>query len=319
MQIRGTGSATPAQEVPTARLLALALPGRDPVQLQPKIGIDSRGWLGPGESVTGLAAAAARGALASAGVSPGALRRVVVATSTGGDHHIPTVANGVIGELGLDDSCDGFDVHNACTGFLSALDIGARSVATGLGPVLVVAVEAFSPALLPSAHRAYLVLGDAAAAVVLDEGEGTGLRPCFLANSAALRGRMVQPHLHTMAAPTYTFDTAGEVLLASALEHISRACGRVLDEAGLGWDDVDWFLPHQPNGHMLDALVAAMGVPPGRLVPVVQRVGSVGAAAVPVSLDVLYRSGRLRPGDCVLMATVGSGTAYGAVLYQVPG
>lgn len=318
VHLLGTGSALPTRRVSTDELLARALPGRDPSELRPRIGIDERRWLGPGETVAGLAAEAARQALATAGVDATSIRRVVVVTTTGGDHAVPTLANDVIGALDLDGTCDGFDVRNACTAFLTALDLGARSVATGLGPVLVVTVEAFSLALLPSAPRAYLVLGDAAAAVVLGEGAGPGLGPVFLANTATLRGRMVQPRLHQMAAPTYTFDTPGEELLDSALDHIRRASQTVLAAANLGWDDVRWFLPHQPNGHMLDALVKAMAVPEARLVRVVREVGSVGAAAVPLSLDRLWRSGMLQRGDRVLMAAVGSGTSYGAALYQVP-
>ncbi len=318
VHILGTGAALPAGEVDTGTLVARAIPGRDTPELRSRIGIRTRRWLGRDESVAELGARALREALDCAGVEPSRLGRVIVATTTGGDEKIPTLANALLGKLEIDDTCDGFDVYNACTAFLTGLDLGARSVATGVGPVAVVAVEAFSRALLPSSPRAYLVLGDAAAAVVLGAGEGRGLGPAYLANTARLRGQMIQPHLHEMAAPTYVFDTQGDELLDSALWHIRRACDRALATAGLGWDDVDWFLPHQPNGHMLAALLRALDVSPARTVPVVDEIGSVGAAAVPFSLHRLATSGQLRAGQRVLMAAVGSGTAYGAAVYEVP-
>src|SRR5262249_12361881 len=91
----------------------------------------------------------------------------------------------------------------------------------------------------------------------------------------------------------------------------------VLARAGLGLADVDWILPHQPNGAMLSAFVDALGVDAERVVPVVQETGSVGAASIPISLDRLRASGRVRGGDRVLMIGVGAGLSSGATLLRM--
>jgi 3-oxoacyl-[acyl-carrier-protein] synthase III len=97
-----------------------------------------------------------------------------------------------------------------------------------------------------------------------------------------------------------------------------RACVEpVLAAAGRTLGEVPWFLPHQPNGHMLAELTRAFGVDPARMFPIVDTVGSIGAASIPTSLDRLWRSGKLRPGDEILMTGVGSGTAAAALLYRV--
>jgi 3-oxoacyl-[acyl-carrier-protein] synthase III len=79
----------------------------------------------------------------------------------------------------------------------------------------------------------------------------------------------------------------------------------------------EWVLPHPPNGAMLDRILDAFCLDPARVVRVVDEVGSVGAASIPVSLDRLLRTRPVRPGDRILMAGIGAGIARGAVLYRV--
>jgi 3-oxoacyl-[acyl-carrier-protein] synthase III len=76
-------------------------------------------------------------------------------------------------------------------------------------------------------------------------------------------------------------------------------------------------LPHQPNGVILDALIAALGVDADRVIPVAHEVGSVGSASIPMSLDRLLRTRDVHPGDRILMVGVGAGISFGAILYQV--
>jgi 3-oxoacyl-[acyl-carrier-protein] synthase-3 len=93
----------------------------------------------------------------------------------------------------------------------------------------------------------------------------------------------------------------------------------VLDRAGLSISDIEWVLPHQPNGTMLELIIAAFGLDPARMVRVVGDIGIVASASIPVSLDRLLRTRPVRPGDRILMAGVGAGISHGAVLYRVGG
>jgi 3-oxoacyl-[acyl-carrier-protein] synthase III len=93
----------------------------------------------------------------------------------------------------------------------------------------------------------------------------------------------------------------------------------VLDQARTRIADVEWMVTHQPNGAMVDSLLARLGVDPTRTVRVVDTIGSVASASLPVGLDRLLRTRPVRPSDRILMAGVGGGVAHGAVLYQVGG
>jgi 3-oxoacyl-(acyl-carrier-protein) synthase III len=317
--ILGTGRAAGSRTVETEALLAALPPARDRARIRARLGITRRGWIGPGEDVASLATTAVRGALEAAGLPPRALTRVILATSTGGDQMTPCTANTVAENLGLDDAGDAFDLNNACVGFLTGLDLAARAVATGSGPVAVVASEVFSRYLAPERPRAWLVFGDAAAAAIVGPSTGgAGLLAVHLRNNRALLDRMRLPHPGvTRRWEPVDFDTPADVIAESAVTAIRRATTAALEEAGLSLDAIDWFLPHQPNGALFDAVVEACGVDRRRVVPIVDTAGSLGAAAVPFSLDVLWRSGRVRPGQYVLLAAVGAGTAYGAVVYRV--
>jgi 3-oxoacyl-[acyl-carrier-protein] synthase-3 len=319
-RLLGTGSATAGRLVTTRELSLRAFPDVEPAEMELRTGITTRYWLAAETPAAELATAALRCALEAADLPASALRRLILVTSTGGDHLIPATANDVAARLDLDDSCDAFDVNNSCAGFLSGFDLAARSVATGLGPVAVVAVETFSRRLSPEAPRAFMVLGDGSAAVVLGDARGAeeGILASHLRNAAVLRGRMDLPHeMADGIRRPHDFGARNQELKASALSTIRRACDAALEQAHLAWADVDWFLPHQPNGQLFALLVEELGVSKDRVVSVVHEVGSLGSASVPTSLDRLMRTRQVVPGQRILMTSVGAGTAYGAIIYQV--
>ncbi|MGZ3461658.1 MAG: 3-oxoacyl-[acyl-carrier-protein] synthase III C-terminal domain-containing protein, partial [Archangium sp.] len=104
-----------------------------------------------------------------------------------------------------------------------------------------------------------------------------------------------------------------------AIAALVSATQAVLARAGLSLAEVEWVLPHQPNGAMLQLLTRTLEVEPARVVPVVHEAGSVGAASIPLSLDRLLRTRPVRAGDRILMVGVGAGVSHGAVLYRVGG
>jgi 3-oxoacyl-[acyl-carrier-protein] synthase III len=318
VRILGTSSLLPGPAVPT-RDLAHALGGRDAADLERKTGITSRHWITPGTRASELGAAVLRDALDRAGLAATELRRVIFVSTSGGDMLCPATANDVCLALGLDGTCDCFDVNNACMGFLSAFDIAARSVATGLSPVGVVVVETLSPFLSPENPRPYLVVGDAAAAAVFGPARpGEGVLSFRAGNRGKLNGSVTIGHPGlTGARELIQFGASHEELTAFATAALKDSADAVLRDAGCTLDDVAWVLTHQPNGRMLERIIEHLGVPSHKVVPVVREIGSVAAASIPVSLDRLLRTRDVKPGDRVLIAGVGAGMSYGALLYQV--
>jgi 3-oxoacyl-[acyl-carrier-protein] synthase III len=321
VRIAGTGHAVRGPAIATGELVRRAFPASDAAarrQTEEKIGITTRHWVDDETTAAALGAEALEQALAAAQLEARDLRRIIFVSSTGGDHLVPATAHDVAGLLGLDDTCDAFDLSNSCVGYLSAFDVAARSVATGVGPVAIVAVEIFSRLLSPEGPRAYVVLGDAAAATVLTPAEVGGVLSSHLRSSARLRGKMTMALPGTRGARAFhDFDARNRELTDSALQCFRASTGAVLEEAGVTMPDVDWVVFHQPNGPLLRAVLDDLGIPASKTVTVVEDVGSVGAASVPTALDRLLRTRDVQTGQRLLLASVGAGTAYGALLLEV--
>jgi len=318
VRILGTSSLLPGRAVDNDEL-ASTLEGIDSAQIEARTGIRRRYWTPAGTRMSELGAEVLRQALSRAGLDPRDLRRVLFVSSTGGDCTSPATVSSVIEAVGADGVCDGFDINNACTGFLSAFDVAARSVATGLHPVAIVIVEILSRYIAPEDPRPYMVLGDAAAALVLGPGRpGEGVLGAAFGNEGAHGGTAYIPHPGlTKKLERTIFGASNREMGQIVLRAITEGVRRTLEQCSEELDRIEWVLPHQPNGKMLAKIVEVLGVDPARLMPIADEIGSVGAAAIPISLDRLLRERPVRPGDRILMTTVGSGLAYGTILYRV--
>jgi len=173
----------------------------------------------------------------------------------------------------------------------------------------------------PEDPRPFVIFGDAAAAVVLDRGaDGDVMLASWLRNDGIAGGDV---HLHhpfaTGKIENVYFTTSGSRMGTDAVGYMRRAADAALGRAGLRLQDIEWVLPHQPNGRLLERIIEGLSLDPARVVRVVHDVGSVSSASIPISLHRLRESGRVRPGDRILMLSVGTGLAYGAVLIQVGG
>lgn len=318
-RILGTASLLPGPAVPTREVALRALPHEDPAITERKTGIKTRHWAPEGTLTADLAAEVVRNACAAGGIAVEDLRRVILVTCTGGDFMGPATANSIIHKLGIDNRCDGFDLINACMGWMTGFDVAARSVATGVGPVAVVSVELMSRYIHPGDPRPYVVFGDAAAGAVLGPARpGEGVLGIFSRNDGSI-GHTVYAELPGL---TRKFEYAKFAVPSKEMDRIVMRALKASTDAVLGARgetiaDVDWVLPHQPNGAVLGPILEALGADRSKVVPVVDEVGSVVSASVPTSLDRLMRTRPVKPGDRILMIGVGSGLTYGAILYRV--
>ena len=318
-RILGSAHLLPGRAVSTAEVVERTFPGKDPARLIAATGIYNRQWVEPGTRATDLGVEVLRQALDAAGLPASALERVIFVSSIGGDWLIPSTATAIIGALGINGKADGFDLMNACVGMLSGIDLAARSVATGMGPVAVVTVELISRIIHTGAPRVYGLFGDRVAAVILGPARpGEGFEAVHFGNDFAEGPTISMPHPTLIGGyERADFATSTERMTQLAVGGVVQSVTRVLEKAGLTMDEVDWFLPHQPNRPLLGAILAALNLDPSRVDIHVDQVGSVGAASVGISLDRLMRSGKVKPGDRILTASVGSPVVYGAMLYRV--
>jgi len=324
VRILGTSSFLPGRRIPTRELALRA--GKDPADVERKTGIRHRHWIdtyAPGDC-SRYGARALREALDEAGLAPADLRRLIFVSSVGGDRIFPATANTVAAELGIAGTCDAFDLNNACMGFLSALDLAARSVVTGLGPVGVVVVEIGLNLGMVTAEdpRPFLVFGEGvAAAVVGPAGSGGGgVLGVHLSNDGTQPAAVVMecPTRTSSGRPAHFEFTARNVEFGrQAMAGLLHATRAVVEGSGARLAEIEWIVPHQPNGAMLAAILDTLGIDQARTVPIVEEAGSIGAASIPVGLDRLLHTRPVRPGHRILMLGIGAGVSRGALLYQV--
>ena len=319
-RILGTGSAVPSRVVRTEEVLRRAMPARDHDMMRTRIGIRTRRWVEPGRDASDLGAEALRQALAQAGLRGSDLDRLFFIDSISGDQPGPATANRVAAALGIHGTCGCLDLDNACVGFVSGLDLAARLVATGSGPVALVTSEVFSRVLDPDVDpRAYIVFGDAASATIVGPSDTAdyGVIATDFGNDGRNFEAVHVPHGENGRGPILRFGAYGTTIASLALTDLKRASAAVLDKAGVRMSDVPWVLPHQPNGAFFDAFLRTLDVPEERTVRVVDELGSLGAAAVAVAFDRLLRTRPVRDGDLVLFVSVGAGSSRGAALLRV--
>ena len=319
VRIAGTGSVTPGRRVTTAEQARRVHPPRDAAEVERRTGIATRYVAPPQATFASLAEEAVRMAAGAARVEVAALQRLIYVNSTNGDMVVPATSNLIAARLGLAGSCDCFDMNNGCMGFLTALDLAARSVVTGVGPVAVVSAEMGSRCAMPEDPRPFLVFGDAAAAAVITAGaDGEGVLASWLRNDGNAAGEVtLASGVLTHRRETVRFGTPSARMMELALGLFRRGIDAVLTQAQLSLREVEWIVLHQPNGSMLTTIIETLAINPDRVVPIVQEVGSLASASIGVGLDRLLRTGRLQPGDRILMTGVGAGLSCGSILYRV--
>ena len=347
VQIAGWGTAVPTRRV-TNHDLAEYLDTSDEWIVE-RSGIRERRWAGPGETTGTLGLAAARDALADAGVDPADVDIVVVATSTP-DNPMPSTGAQIAHHLGI--SAGAFDVNAACAGFVYALTTASGLVSSGVArTALVVGSDTMSTIVDPHDRGTAVLFGDGAGALVLTSGRtpgAAGLAPAVPATTAGLARASSGPAgLAGLVASDLVGDPAGVELLVvpaggsarpasaesvaarahflrmdgrevfrRAVRGVTASIGRTLDLAGCTPDDVALFVPHQANARIVDAVLGRTGLAPERTSSTIDRYGNTSAGSIPIALAEAADAGTVAPGDLVLMCGFGAGLSIGTALWR---
>lgn len=316
--ILGVGSALPDQVVANDRF-----PGSSDEWVRTRTGIRERRFATEGETASSLAIAAARPALAGAGVDPAAVDLVIVATVSG-DQPLPPTAAYV--QKGLGTGGGGFDLGAACAGFVYGLAVADTMVTAGASDMaLVVGTECLSRFMDMEDRSTAVLFGDGAGAAVVGASDEPGILTSLLEldgeHSELLTipagGSAMPASEATVASRGHTIHMAdGGEVFRRAVVGMADVCARVIDKGGLTPDDVSLLIPHQANARIIRAVANRLGFPMDRVVLDIETVGNTSAASVPIALDHVWRAGRLSPGDLVLTVAFGGGLTWGANLVR---
>ena len=289
--------------------------------IRERTGIRERHIVKEGEKTSDLAVAAAKAALADAGIDASELDMVICATTTP-DETFPSVATMVQARLGMTRGA-AFDVQAVCSGFIYGLSVADNMIRGGQArTILLVGAESMSR-LLDWTDRATCVLfGDGAGAVVLQahEGQGTNQDQGILNTRLFSDGRL-HDFLYVDGGPGSTGTTgllrmAGKEVFRHAVTNIAAAISASADAAGVDISEIDWFVPHQANQRILDGTARKLGISSERVISTVALHGNTSAASVPLALVTAVRDGRIKRGDLVLLEAMGGGFTWAAGLLR---
>ena len=275
-----------------------------------RTGIRSRRIAGPDERLVTHATDAAHAALACAGVKAQTVDLVLVATTTA-DEILPNAAPLVAHRLGAA-RAGAFDVGAACTGFISALAVGAAQIESGRARSAVVIGADFMSRITDHGDRSTAaVFADGAGAAVLVAAEHPGrIGPIILGADGEGAEHILVRRDDAL------IRMRGHETFREAVARLSLATTQAIHAAELRLEDIDLFVYHQANGRILSAVGERLRLAPERVVDCISEYGNTSAATLPLALAFSEREGRLRSGDCVLLAAFGAGFTWGATVVQ---
>jgi 3-oxoacyl-[acyl-carrier-protein] synthase-3 len=286
--------------------------------LEDVAGIHERRIWADGVMPSDAATLAAQKALAASGVAHEHIG-ILINTSVCRDYLEPSTASIIHGNLGLADTCQNFDVGNACLAFLNGMDIAARMIETGtIEYALVVDGEVsntitertiermLSPDVTPEQFRnefASLTLGSGSAAMVLGRSE-------LLPNGHPFKGsvtRAATEFSHLCRGNMDRMVTDTRTLLVEGLKLAAKTFQAA--RAALGWvsGEMDEFVVHQISKVHTAAFVDLLGIDPRKVLTVFPEHGNIGPASVPIALSKLAELGRLKKGSRIALMGIGSG------------
>jgi len=320
-RITGTGSFLPPKRLTNADLVAeLAKEGIESSDewIVERTGIRARHFADAGMNSSDMALEASRNALQAAGVQAADIDLIIVGTSTP-DMVFPSTACILQGKLGVRGGA-AFDVQAVCSGFIYALTIANAMIQAGAAKkALVIGSEVFSRILDFKDRTTCVLFGDGAGAVVLE----ASAEPGILATDIHADGKYtdilcVPGHVSGGVAsglPLLRMD--GQAVFKLAVGVLDEAARAVLVKAGKSAADLDWLVPHQANIRIMQSTARKLKLPMDKVIVTVDQHGNTSAASIPLALDWGVRSGKIQPGQTLLLEGVGGGFTWGAVLLKM--
>jgi 3-oxoacyl-[acyl-carrier-protein] synthase III len=314
-RIAGTGRYLPRRIVTNGELAERVATSDE--WIRTRTGIRQRHIATNEEQTSDLALHASREALAAASLTAADVDLIIVATTTP-DVVFPSTACILQAKLGARGGA-AFDVQAVCSGFVYALAIADRMVAGGLARnALVVGAEIYSRILDWRDRSTCVLFGDGAGAVVLLPSTEPGILSAHLHADGHYKDILCVPGQvqNGSVAGTPFVQMDGHAVFKFAVKVLAEVAHEALTANRMTTADIDWLIPHQANIRIMDATAKKLGLSQERVIATVDAHANTSAASIPLALDVAVRDGRIRTGQHLMLAGVGGGFTWGAVLVR---
>jgi 3-oxoacyl-[acyl-carrier-protein] synthase-3 len=283
--------------------------------IRSRVGIAERRFATEQDTVASMGAAAARDALADAGLTAADVDTVITATCTL-ETQIPHASTQIAAALGIH-APGSFDVNAACAGFCYGLAVASNAVQSGTSRVaLLVGSERLTSWIDPNDRANAIIFADGAGAAVITAADAPTIGPvawgCDEEQTEAI---------YIADRKSYVYQ-AGQTVFRWATTAIAPVAARAAELAGVSLADIDVLACHQANLRIVEA-VARKLISEGaredlRVARDIVTTGNTSSASIPIGLDRMRAAGEARSGDLVLAVGFGAGLTYAAQVFVCP-
>ncbi|MBI5741409.1 MAG: ketoacyl-ACP synthase III [Nitrospirae bacterium] len=320
-RITGTGSYVPEQ-VLTNFDLEKRVDTTDE-WITERTGIKERRIAGE-ETTSDLCLEASKRALQAAGVKPGEVDLIIVATMSG-DMPMPSTASILHKKLCAKNS-GAFDVNAACSGFLYGLSVADNFIRSGaMKRILLVGAEVMSRFVDWQDRSTCVLFGDGAGAVVLERTRGQrGILSTHLYSDGNMwdyiclpgGGASHPPTAKTVKDKMHVVKMKGNETFKVAVRTLEKLVTDTLKENNIRPSELAMIIPHQANLRIIKATAERLHMPMSKVAVNVDRYGNTSSASIPIALDEVVREERIKKDDYVLLEAFGAGLTWASALIK---
>jgi 3-oxoacyl-[acyl-carrier-protein] synthase III len=295
--------------------------------IRSRTGICQRHVASPDQTTASLAVEASLNALEVARLNPSDLDLIIVSTSSP-EYIFPATACLVQDRLGAE-KAGAFDLLAACSGFIFALNVATQAIRSGsIKNALVIGSEVLSRFVDWNDRNTCILFGDGAGAFVLQAAPERGGVLSAVMHSDGSGGDLlivegggsaVPATLESVQAGKHFVTMNGREVFRFATRVMVQATQEALSKAQLTIEDIQLFIPHQANQRIIEAALRSLNVPEDRCMINLDRYGNTSTASIPIAACEAFASGRLKPGDRVVLVGFGAGLTWGAAVVSWSG
>lgn len=325
-QILSTGKFVPEKTLTNHDLAKLS--DTNDQWIQERTGIKERRVCEPskGEFPTFMAEQAAKEAIKKANIDPNDID-LILFSITIPDMMFPNSASVLQERLGITSQCACLDINAACTGVVYGLVVANSLIQTGVYKnILLIGCEMTSRFNNWADRSSSILFGDGAGALILTQAnnENSQIIASKLASDSSKKdalklpaGGAVKPITHEVLDNVEQYVSMnGQEVFKAAVKTMASHCAQLAKETQTPLEKIDWFIPHQANQRIIEAVAKRLEFPMEKVISNVKYYANTSSASIPIALTEAIEEGKVKRGDTIMFAAFGAGLTSGAILLR---
>ena len=292
--------------------------------IKKRTGIKFRHFVEENEYTSDMGTYAAKKAILDSGLKPNDIDIIIVATTTP-DNTFPSTAAKIQKNLGC--KAISFDVQAVCAGFIYGISVGVAMLKEGHGKkCLVIGADSMSKLLDWNDRATAVLFGDGAGAVILEnrivsnelfKNDQWGILTTKIFTDGEFYDLLNTDGGVSKSKSTGFLRMNGKEVFKHAVEKLCSSLLICLEDINMNINDIDWFIPHQANQRIIDAVSNKVKIPQNKIISTISIHGNTSAASIPLALDFGVKEGNVKNGNILALQAIGGGLSWGSLILKI--